>query len=73
MVAQLECDTCEWREGVQRSDGDGGKRKSAVAVAAYQMTTKNVLTVLVDSAGKSSSTVRGAEGSCHDDMDDGAG
>ena len=60
-------------EGVQRSDKGGVKRKSVVAVAAYQVTTKNILTVLMEGAGKSSSTVRGAEGSCHDDMDDGAG
>ena len=57
MVAQLERDTCEWREGVQRSDRDGGKRKSAVVVAAYQMTTKNILTVLVDGGSKGASAV----------------
>ena len=60
-------------EGVQRSDKGGGKCKSAVAVAASPVTTKNILTVLMDSAGRGLSTVREAEGSCHDDMDDGAG
>ena len=72
MVAQLERDTCEWRR-VQGCDKGGGKRSSVVAEATSQVTTKNILTVLMDGAGKSSSTVRGAEGSCHDDMDDGAG
>ena len=57
MVAQLERNTCEWREGVQSSDRDGRKCKSAVAVAAYQMTTKNILTVLVDGGSKGASAV----------------
>ena len=73
MVVQLERDTCEWREGVQRSDKDGRKCKSMVAVAVYQVTTKNILTMLMESAGKSSSTVREAKGSCHNNMNDGAG
>ena len=66
MVVQLEHDTCEWREGVQRSDKGGGKRSSAVAEAASLVMTKNVLTVLMDSADRGLSTVQEAEGSCHD-------